>query len=301
MRWYLHDFSTTMIKFRSCGRLIRLAMWAAIVQIIALPAVIAEENTGAEISRDVVDRKYVLGIAVGLERFDTNIKLTDPQTGNSTFIDAEGNFGLPESKTVPIIYGAVRFNERHGFGFYAFKVNRSGSNFNIDEGFGNLRVIGNVSLADKSSFSYLTYHYRLFDDQRVLIRGLLGLYAMDLSLELNASGQITLNDVPVLSGQYTESISQFAALPLIRLDFWSTVEGRWAMGARVAMITGSYDDVSASVVDAAIQGRYQMTEHVALIAGVNYLSADVEIARPRLISDIRYGYDGVFFGFDFNF
>lgn len=67
------------------------------------------------------------------------------------------------------------------------------------------------------------------------------------------------------------------------------------------MITGSYDDVSALVVDAAIQTRYQMSKHVALIAGVNYLSADVEIARTRSISDIRYGYDGVFFGFDFNF
>lgn len=290
-----------MIKFRTCGRLIRLAMWAAIVQFIALPAVMAEESSGAEISREVLDRKYVLGIGVGLERFDTNIKLTDRRTGNLTFVDGEGNFGLPESKTVPFVYGDVRINKRHGFGFYAFNVNRNGSNFNIDEDFGNLRVVGNVSLTDKSSFSYLTYHYRLFDDQRVLIRALLGVYAVDLSLELTASGQITLNDVPVLSDEYTESIDQFAPLPLIGLDFWATTNEKWAMGARLAMINGSYDDVSALVVDATINTRYQMTGHVALIAGVNYLSADVKVSRPRSIKDIRYAYDGIFLGFDFNF
>ena len=281
--------------------MIRLALWVAILLFIAPAAVIAEESTGAEISRNVLDRKYVLGIAAGLERFDTNIKLTDRETGNSRFIDAEGNFGLPESQTMPIIYGAVRFNERHGFSFYAFKVNRSGSNFNIDEDFGNLTVVGNVSMTDKSAFSHLTYHYRLYDDQRVLISALLGLYAIDLSLELNASGQITLDDAPVQSGQYAESISQFAALPLIGFDFWSTVEEKWAFGARFAMITGSYNDVSASVVDAAIQARYQMTDHVALIGGVNYLSADVEIARSNSIRDINYGYDGIFLGLDFNF
>ncbi len=290
-----------MIEFRPSGSKIHLALWGAIALLTVPVAAFAEDSNGAATSRDVLDRKYVIGIAGGLERFDTNVKLTDPQTGNSTFIDAEGNFGLPEIKTVPIVYGGVRFSERHGFGFYAFKVNRNGSNFNVDEDFGDLTVVGNVSMSDRSSFSYLSYQYRLFDDQRVVISALIGLYVVDLSFELNASGQITLDGEPVLSGDYTESINQLAPLPLIGLDFWATAEEQWAFGAKVAMITGSYNDVSALVVDAVTRTRYQMTEHVALIAGVNYLSADVEIARSTLISDIRYGYDGVFLGLDFNF
>ncbi len=288
-----------MIEFRPSGVNTRLALWGLLLT--APVVVFADASDGSATSRHVLDRKYVIGIAGGLERFDTNVKLTDRETGNSTFIDAEGNFGLPEIKTVPIVYGAVRVNDRHGFGFYAFKVNRNGSNFNIDEDFGDLTVVGNVSMTDKTAFSYLAYQYRLFDDERVIISALLGLYVLDLSFELNASGQITLDGESVLSGEYTESIDQLAPLPLIGLDFWATAKEKWAFGTKVAMITGSYDDVSALVIDAVIRTRYQVTEHVALIAGVNYLSADVEIARSRSISDIRYGYDGVFLGFDFNF
>jgi len=44
-----------------------------------------------------------------------------------------------------------------------------------------------------------------------------------------------------------------------------------------------------------------MTNRVSLITGVNYLRADVKIKKTSSIRDIRYGYDGVFLGLDFNF
>jgi len=274
---------------------------AATLAICLCGSAIAHESDEAETSGNVLDRRFVFGIAVGAERFNTNIKITDPQSGNSTFIDAEGNFGLPQTNTVPIVYGAFRINEKHGLGFYAFKINRQGSLINIDKDYGDLAVNGSISFTDKTSFSYLSYHYRLFDDKRVKIRALFGIYALDLSMELNASGQITVGGDPVLSGEYTESINQFAPLPLIGLDFWSTIGEKWAIGAKFAAIGGTYDDVSALVVDVSMRSRYQMTEHVGLIAGFNYLSADVKITGSKSINDIRYGYDGIFLGLDFNF
>ena len=36
------------------------------------------------------------------------------------------------------------------------------------------------------------------------------------------------------------------------------------------------------------------------MSGIDILSADVEIARSRPSSDVRYGYGGIFLGFDFN-
>ncbi len=59
--------------------------------------------------------------------------------------------------------------------------------------------------------------------------------------------------------------------------------------------------MSALVVDVSMRARYKMAEHVGLIAGFNYLSADVKITQSKSINDISYGYDGIYLGLDFNF
>jgi hypothetical protein len=243
----------------------------------------------------------VLGIAAGLERFDTRIKITDRESGRSIFIDGEGSFNLPETQTIPILYGAMRINKKHSIGFHAFSINRNGTSLQVDEDFGRLNVNGSVSMSDKTSFSYLKYDYALFDDGRTAIRALLGIYGLDLDLQMEANGQISIDGIPVQSGTYSEGIKQFAALPLIGLDYWSSVTDRWFIGAKVAAIKGSYDKISATVVEASIRARYKMTNRVSLITGVNYLRADVTIKKTSSIRDTRYGYDGVFLGLDFNF
>ena len=70
----------------------------------------------------------------------------------------------------------------------------------------------------------------------------------------------------------------------------------WCIG-----LARSYDDLSALVVDINIRVRYQLSRRTALLAGLNYLSADVEILDPDSITDIRYAFDGLFVGFDVNF
>lgn len=260
----------------------------------------AEERDGRRPDSEL-DRRFVLGIAAGLERFDTNIRLVDRNTGNAIFIDAEGSFGLPESQTVPILYGAFRINEKHGLGFYAFRVNREGTALSINRDYGRLNVNGRVRFADDTSLSYLNYSYTLFDDNRTYIRALLGVYLLDLNLRLDAEGEITLDGQPVQSGRFSDTLSQFAPLPLVGLDYWSRVTDKWFLGGKVAFIAGSYDDVSALVVEAAIRARYRMTDRVSLITGVNFMSADADIGRTDTIQEIGYGFEGVYLGLDFNF
>ena len=278
----------------------RIPSWAAMV-LLSLPLAASAQDTGQSGLGDQLDRRYVLGIAAGWERFDMNIKLTNRESGGSIFVDAESSFGLPESQVIPIIYGAARINRRHGIGFHAFTISRTGDSLSVDGDFGRLRVDGKVELTDRSSFGYLNYTYGLFDDGQTWIRAMFGIYAIDLKVDIEATGQILLDDVPIDSGVYTDTIDQFAPLPLVGLDYWSRVTGKWYFGAKLAFISGSYGDVSAHVVEANIRARYAMTNRVALITGVNYLSADVEIKRSNSIRDIRYGYDGAFLGLDFNF
>lgn len=248
-----------------------------------------------------LDRRFALGIAAGLARFDTNIRIVDRNTGNSIYLDGEGSFGLPESKTVPVLYGAMRINQKHGLGFYWFTVHRSGTALAINQDYGRLGVNGTASFDDETSLGYVNYSYTLFDDNRTFIRALLGVYLLDLKLTLDAVGEVTLDGDPVQSGEYNETISQFAPLPLFGLDYWTRVTNKWYLGGKVAFITGSYDDVSALVVEAALRARWRMTDRTSLITGVNFMSADVDIKRTDTIREISYGFEGVYLGLDFSF
>jgi hypothetical protein len=281
---------------------IQLTAVAVVAVVVLRPAAaVGQDEPEQARSQEHLDRRFVLGLAVGLERFDTNIKLTDRETGKPIFLDAEGNFGLPETQVVPILYGGARLSEKHGLGFYAFRGDRTGNQLRVNGDYGDLTIDGNVTLSDRSSFSYINYNYMLFSDQRTRIRALFGVYLVDLRIELTATGNIQLGGTDVRSGVYMEEVRQLAPLPLLGLDFWTDVAGKWYLGAKVGMIGGSYDDLSAFVVEANIRARYQWTDRVAVITGVNYLSADVTIDRSDTIKDIRYGFDGIYLGLDFNF
>ena len=154
---------------------------------------------------------------------------------------------------------------------------------------------------DRTNFSYLAWQYRLFDDGRVSIKSLVGIYGLDLNYEVTARGEVSLDGVPVESGVYSDTTDLFAPLPLIGLDYWSKVTDRWYIGGKVGFIAGTYQETEALVVDATIRARYGLTERLAMIMGVNFLSADVEITKAATIRDISYGYEGLFLGLDFNF
>lgn len=268
--------------------------------IILLPPAALSAGNPAD-GHDALAHRFALGVAGGLERFDTNLTVTERDTGNSVLVDGEGSFGLPETQTIPIIYGAARINEKHSVGFYTFRVRREGTALSLDRNFGDLNVNGTVTFSDRTSFSYLSYRYALFDDRQTIIQGLVGVYGVDLKFDFAARGEIAIGDEVVASGFYQETIDQFVPLPLIGLDYWSRVTERWYLGGKVSFVYGAYSDVAALVVDAALRARYRMTEHVSLVTGVNFLSADVEIKRTDTIRDISYGYEGLYLGLDFSF
>lgn len=245
--------------------------------------------------------RFVVGVAVGLERFDTNMKQTDKASGQSTYVDGEGSFNLQPRDTIPILYGAMRLGRRHGIGFHAFRISRDGSRPVVQQDFGRLTVDGRVYMSDHSSFSYVNYQYRLMEDENMLLRGLVGVYAIDLDMTAGAVGTITLGQIPVAGREYETQVKELAPLPLVGLDFWAGISERWAFGSRLAVVGGTYDNVSAFVVEAGIRARYQLSRHTALILGAHLLDAEVTVDKSSRKDEISYGYDGVFVGFDVNF
>lgn len=248
-----------------------------------------------------VSRKLTIGLGVGLERFDTNFKFTDKATGDSVFVDLEGTLGLPETDTVPIIYGYWRISPRHGLGFSYYQIRREASIFAIDENLGDLTVTGDVSLSDRSRFYYLSYNYTAYHDDRSYVFWSVGLNAIDLRYQLDATGTLDINGTPVASGEYSTGVNQIAPLPMIGVDAWFAITPKWAFGTKLAFIFGTYKDISARISEFKVRAKYAYNKNLGLTFGFNFFQGIIEIDDTDVFTDINYGFNGFKIGVDLGF
>jgi hypothetical protein len=266
-----------------------------IVAITVSPAY-AEPNK-IELYRDY---KFALGAGAAIVKFDTKMKFTDKQSGNSVFLDPEGNLDLPETSHVTTIYGQYNFNQKHSVGFSFFGVNRKSSVFSFDKTFEDIRVVGDATLTDTTNFYRLEYGYTIFNDDRSKIKLLAGIYSLDLKYVFDGNGDITEDGVTT-SGSILEEADVFAPLPLIGLDFWFSFTPEWSMATTVGFVAGKYDDLSAVVIQTGINSQYKFSKHIGGVIGLVNFDADVVIEDNNEKQDISYAYDGLFMGLHFVF
>lgn len=280
------------------GRCVRLAALSALLW---LPAASAQQASLEDPDSVALSRTLSVGIAAGLMRFDTNFKFTDRDSGRSVFLDAEGTMELPEVRTIPLIYGYWRPSPRHGLGFGYFSVHRDSELVAIDRNFGDLSLVGRASLSDDTRFYALTYNYTFFQDSRAFLFASFGIKAIDLEYRFDAAGVLSLDGEPIESGVYSETLDQFAPIPLIGIDAWFAVTDRWSFGARAAFVAGDVSDVRAVIIESSIRAKYAFNENVGLIMGINYFDGDITINATDQKTEINYGLDGLLLGIDVGF
>ena len=248
-----------------------------------------------------LSRTLSVGIAAGLMRFDTNFKFTDRDTGRSLFLDAEGTMELPEVRTIPLIYGYWRPSSKHGLGFGYFSVRRDSELVAIDRNFGDLSLDGRATLTDETRFYALTYNYTIFQDSRAFLFASFGIKAIDLEYQFDAAGVLSLDGEPIESGVYSETLDQFAPIPLIGIDAWFALTHKWSFGARAAFVAGDVSDVRAVITESSIRAKYAFNENIGLIMGINYFDGDITINDTDRKTEINYGLDGLLLGIDVGF
>ena len=277
----------------------RALLIAYLLLMLAVPAVHADSETEQELYSS---NRFAIGIGAAIVKFDTKLKFTDKKriTFNSIFIDPEGTLDLPETSSVTTFYGVWSINPRHSIFLSYFSVNRESSLFNVDETFEDVRVQGNAKITDATNFYRFGYGYTLFNDYRSKIKLHAGIYGLDLKYVFEAQGQLTRDGVTE-TGSIQEEAKVFAPLPLIGLDFWYAFTPKWGLATKVAFVAGSYEDVSAGVLQTSLNAIYEITDHVGLAFGLAYFDADVTIEDDVEKTEIAYGYDGGFVGVHFIF
>jgi len=244
---------------------------------------------------------FVIGAGAAVVRFDSNFKVTDKETGRSIFVDPEGGLGLPEIAHVNTFYGGYRFAENHQLEFGFFGIKRETSIFALDFNFDDVILVkGSARLKDETDFYQLTYGYALFKDDRSRINATFGIYGLDLKLAFEAEGDLTIDGVSQ-TGIYRETVSVFAPLPLLGLDFNFSFTPRWSMKTKFALVGGEYKDISAGIFTSTINAHYMFSRHVGGVLGVTYFDAKVDIDDGKTLNEVTYGFSGVYAGLHFIF
>jgi len=164
-----------------------------------------------------------------------------------------------------------------------------------------LNVSGNVSLSDQTRFYYLTYNFTAMQDERAMVLLSFGAAGLDLKYVLEANGSLSYKGVPLLSDSYREEAKQFAPLPMIGVDAWFAMSRNWALGSKVAIVGGSYKDISGGVFEARIRAKYAFNRNVGILFGFNFFQGRIDIEDDDLKTEIAYGFNGVFAGLDVGF
>jgi len=211
-------------------------------------------------------------------------------------VDAEGTLGLPEEDSNPIIFGRYRFSKKHAISFSTFRVRRESTLFAEELNLGDYTLSGEATLTDRTQFYYLNYTYTLTQDDRSQVFASFGIYGLDLKYDLDLSGEISYLGDPLAGDSYNAEAGVFAPLPMFGLDIAFALTKRWSVATRITLVGGSYENISAQVLDTAVRTQYAFTEHLGLIVGIEYFNAKMTIDDDLLKTEVGYGYDGAFIG-----
>ncbi len=61
---------------------------------------------------------------------------------------------------------------------------------------------------------------------------------------------------------------------------------------------GSYQEVSALVLDTSVRAKYQFTKNIGMSFGITYFNSEVTIDEADIKTEVDYGYDGIALGVD---
>jgi len=90
-------------------------------------------------------------------------------------------------------------------------------------------------------------------------------------------------------------------LPLIGIDAWFALTPKWAFGTKLALIGGSYKEVTAKILVIKIRAKYAFNKNVGLSIGFNDFYSVIEIDQTDVLTDINYGFSGFKVGVDLGF
>ena len=226
---------------------------------------------------------WTFGAGVFFPNTTTQASLTSKSTGFGTTVDFEDTLDMERSKTVPLLYGRWRINQRWRIDAEYFRLNRSSERV-IDRQitWGDQTFAANTSVSSKFNFSDLRVSagYSFFRTPDKELGAGLGLHM--------AWYDVSLNSV-VTSGEGQDVL---APLPVLSLYGQFALTDTWAVGTRLDRFSLEYDKFSGGLTNFALDVQYQPFKHVGFALGYRGLVIKAEVEGDRRTGTFRQTFTG---------
>jgi hypothetical protein len=239
------------------------------------------------------DENFSVSLGLFLTERDSQTRVDGTIPDSGTPVDLENDLGLDKSDNVFRIDGYYRFNEKHRIDFSVFDLSRSASK-EIEKEIDWNDIIYPIDTTVDASLDLaiykLAYTWSFMRRDSGYLGLTAGLYTADIGTSISAE-----------SIGRSSSGGVTAPLPVLGLRGQYDFSERWSLRASAEIFAIEYGDFSGSLYDVFASVDYQITDHVALGAGINVVNINVGVSKPNLDGDLDWRYDGglLFLKFDF--
>jgi len=239
------------------------------------------------------DENFSVSLGLFLTERDSQTRVDGTIPDSGTPVDLENDLGLDKSDNVFRIDGYYRFNEKHRIDFSVFDLSRSASK-EIEKEIDWNDIIYPIDTTVDASLDLaiykLAYTWSFIRRDSGYLGLTAGLYTADIGTSISAE-----------SIGRSSSGGVTAPLPVLGLRGQYDFSERWSLRASAEIFAIEYGDFSGSLYDVFASVDYQITDHVALGAGINVVNINVGVSKPNLDGDLDWRYDGglLFLKFDF--
>ena len=224
-------------------------------------------------AEDTTWKKFSLSLGYFIANTDTSVRLG---SGLGVSVDMEDLLGLDTTNSAGRVNASWRFtdNRRHRLDFEWFSFRRDGSrtigeDIHYKDKDGNDQVI-EAGTHLESFFDFdiyqLAYSYSFFQDDRIDLAGLLGLYVMPIDFGFNATGLVNVGG----SENFT------APLPVlgVRIDF--AITPKWYFRSGLEVFYLEIGEFAGSILDANVAIEYLPWKHLGFGLGFDSLNVKAE-------------------------
>lgn len=241
----------------------------------------ADETSKEKELGSLIDSKFTVALGGFFPRVDSTFSLNPPNGGSGGDISIEDDLGL-DSSTASVWAGfAWRFQPRHQLQLEWFQLNRDGESTAQR----NLPPIGDATIGIGAGLSSkmnmnlgrLTYGYSFYRRGDWDVAVLAGAHIATFKATVTATGNVSVNGVPVASGSHTESSSTYTIpLPHFGGSARYRISPRWSTSVTALVFALEIDNYGGSLVELDAQVAYQVSKHFGIGGGLKYFNLRLE-------------------------
>ena len=274
---------------------------ATLALILILAGGLAAENAFAasedgDTRSSIYDSKFTMALGGFFPKVKSTLTLSSPG-GRGTEISAEDDLGLDSGLNSAWLSFNWRFQPRHTFHIEWFQLNRKGSQ-TADGSMTIFDTTIGVGASTSSSIEFnlgrTTYGYSIIRDNKFDLSILAGLHIATVKASITASGNVSVDGVPVVGGSVTESTSTYT-FPLPHVGGSMVYEFTPKLTGKLLLLGFALDlgDYNGSLIEADAFMAYQLSKHFGIGGGLKYFNLNLE---ANLSGGGHAEYDYQFFG-----